>query len=87
MDGAITSKGNELFQNKYYLELAEKAENEESERELRERDSLMNQISVEQTDEQIKINRQLLSYQKINIIISGIAAFGIIIGILKGCNW
>lgn len=82
----ITSKGDELFKSKYYLELAAKAEYEERERELRERDSLMNQLSVEKADEQNKINRQMLFYQKITIFISSIAAIGTIIGLIKGCN-
>ena len=82
----MTSKGDELFQSKYYLELAAKAEYEERERELREIDSLMNQISVEKADEQNKINRQMLLYQKITIFISGIAAIGTIFGLIKGCN-
>jgi len=86
LDAIMTSKGDELFQCKYYLELAAKAEHEERERELRERDSLMNQLSVEKTDEQNKINRQMLYYQKIIIIISSVAALGTIIGLIKGCN-
>ena len=86
LDAAMTSKGDELFQSKYYLELAAKTEYEERERELRERDSLMNQLSVEKADEQNKINRQMLFYQKITIFISSIAAIGTIIGLIKGCN-
>ena len=83
---AITSKGEELFHNKYYIELAEKTEYEEKERELRERDSFLNQKSVEEAIEQNKINRQMLSYQKINIIISGIAAVGVLLGLVCRCN-
>lgn len=82
----MTSKGDELFQSKYYLELAAKAEYEEREKELRELDSLMKQISVEKADEQNEINRQMLFYQKITIFISGIAAIGTIFGLIKGCN-
>lgn len=86
LSAAITPKGDELFQNMYYCVLAEKAKNEERERELRERDSLMNQKSVEEAIEQNKINRKLLSYQKINIIISGIAAIGVLLGLICRCN-
>lgn len=86
LDAIMTSKGDELFQCKYYLELAAKTEHEERERELRERDSLMNQLSVEKADEQNKINRQMLFYQRIIIFFSGIAAIGTIIGLIKGCN-
>ena len=86
LNAAITSKGDDFFQGKYYLELAEKAESEERERELRERDSFLNQKSVEVAIEQNKINRQLLSYQKINIIISGIAAIGALLSLVCRCN-
>ena len=83
---AITPKGDELYQNKYYLELAAKAGYEEREKELKERDSLMNQLSVEKAYEQNVINRQMLFYQKIIIVFSGIAAIGTIFGLIKGCN-
>lgn len=86
LDAVMTPKGDDLFQSKYYLELAEKVENEERVRELRERDSLMNQKSVEEAIEQNKINKQILSYQKINIIISGIAAIGVLLGLVCRCN-
>lgn len=86
LDAAMTSKGDELFQSNYYLELAEKTAKEERERELRECDSLMNQMAVAKAEEQNKINRQMLLYQKIIIFISGIAALGTIISLIKGCN-
>ena len=69
---AITPKGDELFKSEYYLELAEKVEHEERDRELRERDSLMNQFSVEKADEQNKINKGMKLF-------TGIAAIGAII--------
>ncbi len=83
--GAITPKGDDLFLKNKYLELAEDAENKEKEKEMRVRDSLMNQLSVEKADEQNIINRQMLLYQKVTIVFSGIAAIGTIIGLLKGC--
>ena len=86
LDAVMTSKGDELFQSNYYIELAEKTGNEERERELRECDSLMNQIAVEKADEQNKINRQMLLYQKIIIIFSGIATLGTIVSLINGCN-
>ena len=86
LDAVMTSKGDELFQSNYYIELAEKIGNEERERELRECDSLMNQIAVEKADEQNKINRQMLLYQKIIIIFSGIAALGTIVSLINSCN-
>ena len=86
LDAQITPQGDDYVHNKYYLELAEKADCEERERELRERDSLMNQMAVEKADEQNKINRQMLLYHRITIVFSGIAALGTIIGLIKGCN-
>ena len=86
LDAVMTSKGDELFQSNYYIELAEKTGNEERERELRECDSLMNQIAVEKADEQNKIKRQMLLYQKIIIIFSGIAELGTIVSLINGCN-
>ncbi|MCR5365788.1 MAG: hypothetical protein K6E67_06550 [Prevotella sp.] len=83
---AITPQGDDFYMNKHYIELAEEVEKERREKELRERDSLMNQLSVEKADEQNKINRQMLFYQKITILFSGIAAIGTIIGLINGCN-
>lgn len=86
LDAQITPKGDDYVCNKYYLELAEKAENDEKEKELRERDSLMNQLSVEKTDEQIKINKHMLLNQRITIVLSIIAAIVTIMGLVKGCR-
>ncbi len=69
---AITPKGEELFQSEYYLELAQKVEHDERDWELRERDSLMNQFSVEKADEQNKINKGMKLF-------TGIAAIGAMI--------
>ncbi|MBR5728804.1 MAG: hypothetical protein IKX61_01150 [Prevotella sp.] len=85
LDGLITTKGEDLFKNKHYLVLAEEAEEKGREKELRERDSLMNQLSVEKADEQNKINRQMLNYQRITLLFSGIAAIGTIFSLIKGC--
>ena len=52
----MTFKADELFQSKYNLEL-EELSSMKKEKELRERDSLMNQLSVKKADEQNEINR------------------------------
>ena len=76
---AITPQGDNLFLNKHYLELAEDAENKEREKELRERNSFVNQRLVEETIKQSKNDRKML-------YISGIVALGTILGIVFRCS-
>lgn len=83
LSATITEKGEEMFLDKYYLDLADKVESEKKEEELRERDSLMKQISIEKADER---HKQTILYQKITIVISSIAALGTIFNFIKGCN-
>ena len=79
----ITPQGDDFFNNEHYLNAAERVENEEKEKELRVRDSLMKQLLVEKVDELNKHNKQK-SYVK--YIYYGIGAIGTIVSIIKGCG-
>jgi hypothetical protein len=83
MSCAINPKGDDLFLNKHYIDLAEKAEDKEREKELRERDSYVNQRLVEEEIGQKSIG--IKSY-KATIISIIIAVIGIILGLVKGCQ-
>lgn len=83
MSCAITPQGDDLFLNKHYIELAEEAEDKVREKELRERDSYVNQRLVEEEIGQKSIG--IKSY-KATIISIIIAVIGIILGLVKGCQ-
>ena len=83
LNAAITPKGDDMYKTKYYLQLAKEEENKEKELELKERESLINQIATEQSIEQTKINRISLIYQKLTLVFSAIAALGTIIGLIR----
>ena len=86
LSGLITTKGEGLFLNKYYIELAEEVENKEREKELRERDSFTNQRSVEESIKQTKINWDNRNIPKYSLIIAGIALLLEILEQIKSCK-
>ena len=83
LSATITEKGEEMFLDKYYLDLSDKVESEKKEEVIKERDSLLNQISIEKADER---HKQTLLYQKITIVITSITALVTILNFINGCN-
>jgi hypothetical protein len=83
---AITPKGDDMFQTRHYLKLAKEVDYKEKEHELKERDSLTNQITAEQYIEQTKISKKTLSYQKLSLVFSAIAVIGSIVSIINSCQ-
>ena len=86
IDVAITPKGNELFLNEYYIELALETESKVREKELRERDSYNNQRLVEETTKQTKIGWDNRKTQFLSLVISGISLIVSILSFVYSCN-
>ena len=86
LDVAITSKGNELFLKKYYIELAEETESKEREKELRECDSFINQRMVEETIKQTKIGWDNRKTQILSLVVSGISLIVSILSFVYSCT-
>jgi hypothetical protein len=86
LDIQITPKGDNHVQNKYYLELAERIENEEKEKELRERDSFINQRLVEETIKQTKIGWDNRKTMILSLVISSISLIVSILSFFHSCN-
>ena len=86
LDAQITPLGDKYVQKEYYLELAKKAENEERERELRERDSFINQRLVEETIKQTKIGWDNRKTMILSLVISSISLIVSILSFVYSCK-
>ena len=86
LDVSTTSKGNVLFLKNYYIELAEETESKEREKELRERDSFINQRLVEETIKQTKIGWDNRKTQFLSLVISGISLIVSILSFVYSCT-
>lgn len=86
LNAAITTKGDDLYQTRHYLQLAKEEDYRKKEFELKERESLIHQIATEQSMEQTRINKKTLIYQKLTLVFSAIAATCTIVGMIISCQ-